>query len=194
MKSLSLLAIGLLLGTASIAQEVKSQNRSTQKATMTANNNTSKKSAEASGNTQTDIELKQTAEGVHPRNRGAEISELTKSVDGSATGKSVRDVASSLTVQPKAEQADNHGAVVSTTATAELGSDVKGTAVSAVASSVGQVQSAANTAVKNVDVATQTAVKAVPAVKAQVNTNTKVDVKPVNVRTNTKIRTAVNIK
>lgn len=190
MKFLGLLAIGLLLGTASMAQETKTNVRSTQKSETTAKNNKSQKSLQTEAKSQNQLEQEVTGtdevlkqgDDLRAENQGTVVSDVTKTVEGSSTGQTVSEVASSLAGEGKAENIDNHGGTVSTTATSAIDADVKGSTVSTVASSIGNAQSSVKQVVTDVNVTGQNAVKA--------NVNTKVDVKPANV----KVRTGLGIK
>lgn len=87
----------------------------------------------------------------------------------------------------------SHGEVVAKVATFAIDAGAKGLIVSEISSSIGQLQSAANQSVRGIDANIQAVVKAEPRIKADVNTNTCVRVKPVNVKTNLKVRTAIGI-
>jgi hypothetical protein len=90
--------------------------------------------------------------------------------------------------------ANNHVTVVNGVATTVVEAGSKGAIVSKVASTTGQLKSATNSVVKSIDVTSGATVKSSPKVKANVRANTNIDIKPVKVITNTKIRTGVSIK
>lgn len=203
MKNIALLAMYLLLGMATMAQEVKTSSTSSSKAknnlktgqakVTSQSDATSQVQANADLNTLKDAKTK--ASEQIKETHGTLVRETAKTADQQGKGSVVSQVAGSVVAGSENEvSTETHGTTISGVATSTVEAGTKGAVVSDIASAVGQVQSTANRTVQSVDIAGQTAIKSTPKVNTDIRANTNVEVKPVKVKTNTKVRTGVSIK